>query len=179
MTCNFWLFILFPCSRLLVLDLYTCMVSKQRELHPMAKDQLFSNNFYITYALKTPNIFLRDKVCVWIARLHIHVFSFCVFLFFFFSFFSKPQLLTKSSVNSASVHCLRTHKLYFSVTFSLKMGLITLFTHLKIISLQCFQFQFSVSAKISSIQTDSKEIYLITLLYIVVIGLRLVGGYNL
>ena len=155
------------------------MVSKQRELHPMAKDQLFSNNFYITYALKTPNIFLRDKVCVWIARLHVHVFSFYVFLFFFFSFFSKPQLLTKSSVNSASVHCLRTYKLYFSVTFSLKMGLITLFTHLKIISLQCFQFQFSVSAKISSIQTDSKEIYLITLLYIVVIGLRLVGGYNL
>ena len=33
------------------------------------------------------------------------------------------------------------------------MGPTTLFTHLKIISLQCFQFQFSVSAKISSIQT--------------------------
>ena len=34
----------------------------------------------------------------------------------------------------------------------LKMGLTVLFTHLKIILLQCFQF--SVSAKISSIQTD-------------------------
>ena len=33
------------------------------------------------------------------------------------------------------------------------MGPTTLFTHLKIILLQCFQFQFSVSAKISSIQT--------------------------
>ena len=42
-----------------------------------------------------------------------------------------------------------------------------------------FTIVFSVSAKINSIQTDPKEIYLITLLYIVVIGLRLVGGYNL
>ena len=33
------------------------------------------------------------------------------------------------------------------------MGPTILFTYLKIISLQCFQFQFSVSAKISSIQT--------------------------
>ena len=34
-----------------------------------------------------------------------------------------------------------THKLHFSVTFSLKMGPTTLFTHLKIILLQYFQFQ--------------------------------------
>ena len=50
-----------------------------------------------------------------------------------------------STVNSASVHCSRTHKYYFLTTFSLKMGLTTLFIHLKIILLQCFQF--SVSAK--------------------------------
>ena len=37
------------------------------------------------------------------------------------------------------------------------MGPTTLFTHLKIISLQCFQFQFSVSAKIISIQTHPKK----------------------
>ena len=47
-----------------------------------------------------------------------------------------------------------SHKLYFLSTFSLKMGPTALFTHLKIILLQCFQFQFSVSAKISSIQSD-------------------------
>ena len=76
-------------------------------------------------------------VCIFQA----HVFS----LFFFFFFFSQLQLLTKSSMNSASVHCLQTHKLHFLTTFSLKMGPIALFTHLKIISLQCFQF--SVSAK--------------------------------
>ena len=35
------------------------------------------------------------------------------------------------------------------------MGLMILFTHLKIILLQCFQF--SVSAKINSIQTDPKK----------------------
>ena len=53
----------------------------------------------------------------------------------FFFFFSKPQLLTKSSANSAQKYCSRTHKLHFSVTFSLKMGPTILFTHLKIISL--------------------------------------------
>ena len=53
-----------------------------------------------------------------------------------------------------SVYCLQTHKFHFSATFSLKMGPTALFTHLKNILLQCFQFQFLVSAKISSIQTD-------------------------
>ena len=58
-------------------------------------------------------------------------------------------------MNSASVHYSQVPKLHLSVTFLLKMSLITtLFTHLKIISLQYFQFQFSDSAKISSIQTD-------------------------
>ena len=76
------------------------------------------------------------------------------FLFSFFFFFIQPQHLTKSSMNSASVHCSWTHKFHFSVTFSLKMGPTTLFTHLKIILLQYFQFQFSVSTTISSIQTD-------------------------
>ena len=79
--------------------------------------------------------------------------TFSSFFFFFFFFFSSPQLLTLSNVNSAYVYCLRSHKLHFLTTFLLKMGPTTLFTHLKIISLQCFQFQFSVSAKISSIQT--------------------------
>ena len=42
----------------------------------------------------------------------------------------------------------RTHKPIFSEKFSLKMGHTALFTHLKIILLQCFQF-----SVISSIQT--------------------------
>ena len=73
--------------------------------------------------------------------------------FFFFFFVVQPQQLTLSTVNSASVHCSRSHKLHFSAIFLLKMDPTALFTHLKIISLQCFQFQFSVSAKISLIQT--------------------------
>ena len=56
-------------------------------------------------------------------------------------------------MKSAFMHCLQTHKLYFLTTFSLKIGPIVLFTYLKIILLQYFQF--SISAKISSIQTDS------------------------
>ena len=57
-----------------------------------------------------------------------------------------------SVVNSTSVYCLWTHKFHFSVTFSLKMGPTALFTHLKIILLQCFSvfsfsFQFSAVSK--------------------------------
>ena len=91
------------------------------------------------------------------------IFLFCVFLFLFLFFacvigdkgyyswllfmycawavaenFDFSAIFS-TSVSPCSVH--GTHKLHFSATFSLKMGPMTLFTHLKIISLQCFQFQ--------------------------------------
>ena len=69
------------------------------------------------------------------------VFVFSDSLFFFF-FWLQPHYLTKPIVNNAFMHCLRTHKFYFSVIFSLKMSPTVLFTRLKIILL--FQFQFSV-----------------------------------
>ena len=75
------------------------------------------------------------------------------FSFFFFLFlctrFSWGTKVTVHTVRLLFKHCfvLFTH---FSVTFLLKMGSMILFTHLKIILLQCFQF----SAKISCIQTD-------------------------
>ena len=55
-------------------------------------------------------------------------------------------------MNSAFMHCSRTHKYHFLSTFSLKMGPTILFTHLKIISLQRFSvfnfsFQFSAVSK--------------------------------
>ena len=75
------------------------------------------------------------------------------FSFFFFWFNRNSWLCQLWTVHLCTIH--RSHKLYFSATFLLKMGLTALFTHLKIISLQCFQFQFLVSAKISSIQTYS------------------------
>ena len=82
-------------------------------------------------------------------------FSFYVFSFFFFFFFSRffpphKRLLfmyctwtvaatfDQFYVNSAFVHCLRTHKFHFLSIFSLKMGPTVLFTHLKIILLQWF-----------------------------------------
>ena len=64
----------------------------------------------------------------------------CVSALFFFS----RKLLLKFDFSAnfkphvGSVHCLRTHKFYFSTTFSLKIGLTVLFTHLKIILLQFF-----------------------------------------
>ena len=91
------------------------------------------------------------------------------FIFYLFFFFSRVsgvmQLLFMHclwtiaanvdffTVNSAPVHCSWTRKFYFSATFSLKIGPTVLFTHLKNILLQYFQFQFSILAKISSIQT--------------------------
>ena len=57
-------------------------------------------------------------------------------------------------MNSVFVHCLRTHKFHFSTIFSLKLGSTALFTHLKIILLQCFRFSVFSFSKISSIQTD-------------------------
>ena len=56
-----------------------------------------------------------------------------------------------STVNSAFMHCSRTHKYHFLTIFLLKIGSTTLFAHLKIILLQCFQF-----SVITDIQTDPK-----------------------
>ena len=73
--------------------------------------------------------------------------------FFFFFFFSRVLEYCSycsinsnhkcwlSTVNSIYMHCLRTHKFYFLSIFSLKIDPILLFTHLKIILLQYFQFQ--------------------------------------
>ena len=64
--------------------------------------------------------------------------------FLTFIFWFQPHYLTKSTVNSAPMHCSLTHKFHFSATFSLKMGPTVLFTHLKIILLQYFSiFSFS------------------------------------
>ena len=64
----------------------------------------------------------------------------CLSLFFFFFFFLAENFEFKINFQShmSPVHCLRTHKFHFLTTFSLKMGSTVLFTHLKIILLQCF-----------------------------------------
>ena len=48
-----------------------------------------------------------------------------------------------------SWHCLRTHKSHPNTDFNINLGLTILFTHLKIILLQYFQF-----LAINGIQTD-------------------------
>ena len=88
-------------------------------------------------------------------------FKFLRFPFFFFFFFFTPfpqqvvlfiygtwtvaATFDRSSVNSTFMHYSRTHKFHFLSIFSLKIGPTVLFTHLKIILLQYFQF--SVSTK--------------------------------
>ena len=75
-----------------------------------------------------------DKLLGLSIRLDLHLrIHICVsFLFFFFS---QPYVLTfqQWTVHPCTVH--GSHKLHFSATFSLKMGLTALFTHLKIILL--------------------------------------------
>ena len=90
-----------------------------------------------------------DYVPVWIRMNPASAFS-DIYIYIFL----QPHNMTQSTVNSAQMYCSRTHTFHFSATFLLKMGPTILFTHLKIILLQCFQFQFSVSVKINSIQTD-------------------------
>ena len=74
--------------------------------------------------------------------------------FVLFFFFFKPQLLIILSwtVYPYTVHGF--YKLHFSTIFSLKMGSTALFTHLKIILLQYFQFSVFSFNKISFIQTE-------------------------
>ena len=105
-------------------------------------------------------------------------FCFCVLLFLFFSFFFfytrfKGQVQQRSTVQyclavffltflsiSEPVHCSWTHKFHFLSIFSLKMSPTVLFTYLKIILLQCFQFSVFSFSKISSIQTHPKSSFL-------------------
>ena len=76
---------------------------------------------------------------------------FSPFFFFLYTRFSWVTEVTVHTVRLLFTHCFILFT-YFLATFSLKMGPTVLFTHLKIVLLQCFQF----SAKISCIQTDLK-----------------------
>ena len=91
-------------------------------------------------------------------------FGVCIFIsafsFFFFSFFFSFTRFreTKFTVHNCSSTVHGTIATLFRKKM-LKMGLTALFTHLKIILLQYFQF--SVLVKISSIQTDPKSLNLL------------------
>ena len=90
---------------------------------------------------------IQHKVPVQIRYLHIYVLK---ITFCFFFFFSQPHYLTKSTINSARVHCSWIPQIsLFSYFFikNLSHGTIHTFKNY-------FVTMFSVSAKISSIQTD-------------------------
>ena len=108
------------------------------------------------------------------------VLSFFVFLFFFFlpRLFPQQAVLfmygiwivtatfDRSSVNSTSVHYLRIHKFHFLLIFSLKIGPTVLFTHLKIILLQCFQFSIFSNNKFNP---NTPSMSLICLVFMVLV----------
>ena len=66
----------------------------------------------------------------------VYISCLCFTPSFFFFFFKKH-------VSDFSSECTGLTNLFLSPKLLLKMNLITLFTHLKIILLQCFHFQFS------------------------------------
>ena len=78
---------------------------------------------------------------------------FTLFFFFFLAFVSGANMSVIATVHEQQPQLLiiilctvyGSHKLHFSAIFSLQMGYTVLFTHLKIILLQYFQF--SVSTK--------------------------------
>ena len=72
--------------------------------------------------------------CVWEAHFALSRRTFA-FQFFFFPSHNFLTFLPRT-VLPCTIH--ESHKLHFSTTFSLKMGFTVLFTHLKIILLQCF-----------------------------------------
>ena len=83
----------------------------------------------------------------------VHAFSPHKRLLFIYCTWTVTTTFDQFYMNSAFVHCLQTNKFHFLSIFSLKMGPTILFTHLKIILLQCFQFSVFNFNKISSIQT--------------------------
>ena len=76
------------------------------------------------------------------------------FLSFLFFLAEKFDFSTNFQPHVGPVHCSRTHKFYFSATFSLKMGPTVLFTLKNYFVIMFFSFQFSV---FSCIQTDPKS----------------------
>ena len=85
-----------------------------------------------------PYIF-SHLVFVWIVLKNTTSMSVSVFAFFFF-FWVRSAFLWLLCFSSGSRALFTGPTNPFSTKFSLKMGLTALFTHLKIILLQCFQF---------------------------------------
>ena len=73
---------------------------------------------------------------------------------FFFFFFVQPAIVDKSIVNSTPVYWSQVPPVTLFSNFFIKNGSHSTIYTLKIISLQCFWFQFSVSTKRNCIQMD-------------------------
>ena len=111
-------------------------------------------------------------VPVWIEIIVRLRFLFHISFLFYFLFFQRMNSkITWIYCAGDNYNCSRTVAALFMHLKILKMGLTVVFTHLKIILLQCFQF--SVSTKISCIQTDPQFISNLLKSIFFYIGLRL------
>ena len=114
------------------------------------KCNLLCNNGFDKIYIKQKDIKCVFELAFTALRFSFYVFSF--FFFFFITCFPPHKRLLfmyctwtvvttfdQFYVNSASMHCSRSHKFHFLSIFLLKMDHTVLFTHLKIILLQWFQ----------------------------------------
>ena len=115
------------------------MVSTQR-----TKFNILKKKTHICFAVCCPLISqLGYIMCTFFFNLKIS--KICVFYVYFFNirldlFFIEGVYVAVVVFQWVPCIVYRTHKPLFSTKLSLKMGLTALFTHLKIILLQCFQF---------------------------------------
>ena len=94
--------------------------------------------------------------CIWKAGFALPRRTFAFQNIYFF-FPAVTFLLFFCEQSSYTIH--GSHKLHFSATFSLKMSHTVLFTHLKIILLQCFSF-FSFSFQFSAVSKWTLRVHL-------------------
>ena len=123
------------------------------------------------------SLFSKELVPVWRALKVVTRFAFHVLPLFFFFFTRFRPIFYYSFTVAATVHEQQpqsltfftfqnkfyyswTHKFHFSATFSLKMGPMVLFTHLKITLLQYFSvFSFSFNFQFSAISKQTLNHY--------------------
>ena len=109
----------------------------------MKFSQVSNNEYYCTMmefikkSMKFSQVSNNEYYCTRSNDCGVCVFVLRFLLLFFFFFFSSWQV----NYNQCIVHYLWVSQITFFSNFLLKMGFTILFTHLKIILLQYFQFQ--------------------------------------
>ena len=124
-----------PIVRLWLAVVPTRTPNNQRDLSYVSRMTFLLDHILSTMYTNHVYLIKVNQGAVWICA-HGCVLCFHAFSVLFFFFFLQPHFLTKLTVNSISLYCLRVLQIILSVIFLLKMSSTILFTYLKIILLQ-------------------------------------------